>query len=165
MNKIGYKKNKKIDAKFVDTIPEELEDDVIYVSLLHKTVMHKCLCGCGEEISTPLHPTGWEITYNGDTISLWPSVGNWSLHCKSHYIIRKNTVIWCREWTREEIERERKRRKGEILDFYTDGDGTTADIDSRLTKDDIVTESKHGIFVKIWELLVKAGKNFIKSDH
>lgn len=158
-------KIRKISIQFVDMIPEELEDGVVYASLLHKAVMHKCLCGCGEEVSTPLHPTGWEITYNGETVSLWPSIGNWSLRCKSHYVIKHNTVIWCREWTREEIEKERKRRKSEILEFYTDGNGTAADSGSRLTKNEMVGKRKQGIFVKTRKLLLKAWRSLTESNH
>lgn len=156
--------NKKISIEFVDTIPEKLEDDVIYASMLHKAVMHKCLCGCGEEVSTPLHPTGWEVTYNGEAVSPWPSIGNWSLRCKSHYVIKNNTVIWCREWTREEIEKERKRRRNEILDFYTDGDEAGVDSNSRSTTDEIEEEKKRGIFVKVQKLLLKAWRSLVESS-
>ena len=51
--------------KFVDSIPEELEDGVLYVSVPFGTVVHKCACGCGEEVVTPLGPAEWRLTYDG----------------------------------------------------------------------------------------------------
>ena len=44
-------------------------------------------------------------------ITLAPSVGNWSLPCKSHYLIRQGRVVWARDMTRDEIERGRLRDK------------------------------------------------------
>ena len=64
------------------------------MSLRYRTVAHLCACGCGVEVNTPLHPTGWAITYDGVNVSLRPSVGNWSEDCGSHYIIDKNRVRW-----------------------------------------------------------------------
>ncbi|WP_425342947.1 DUF6527 family protein [Rhizobium etli] len=45
---------------------------------------HLCACGCRTEVITPLSPTDWRFTFNGKTISVEPSVGNWSLTCRSH---------------------------------------------------------------------------------
>lgn len=106
---------------FVDTIPGELEEGRIYLALKYRTVTHKCACGCGVEINTPLHPTGWSITYDGTGLSLWPSVGNWSEKCQSHYWIEKNKVHWGRRWTRDEVLEGRQSRREEIERFYTPG--------------------------------------------
>ncbi|MEX0600914.1 MAG: DUF6527 family protein [Rhodothermales bacterium] len=92
---------------FVDFIPDEFADGVIYVSIQFATAAHKCCCGCGSEVVTPLSPTDWSLTFNGETISLSPSIGNWSFPCQSHYWIRENKVVWAAGWTREEIERGR----------------------------------------------------------
>ena len=109
---------REIEPVFVDTIPDELEDGRLYIALKYRTVTHKCACGCGIEINTPLHPTGWSITYDGARISLWPSVGNWSEKCRSHYWIDKSKVCWSRPWTREEILEGRNKRLDEIQDYY-----------------------------------------------
>lgn len=29
----------------------------------------------------------WTLIFDGDTVSLDPSIGNWSFHCQSHYLI------------------------------------------------------------------------------
>ena len=45
--------------KFVDYIPQQLDDGVLYVSIGFGTVVHRCACGCGEEVVTPLGPAEW----------------------------------------------------------------------------------------------------------
>lgn len=90
--------------RFVNHMPEQLESDIIYVSIPFETAIHKCACGCGNEVVTPLSPAEWNVTFDGETVSLYPSIGNWSLPCKSHYWIRKNQIEWSTKWTDEEIE-------------------------------------------------------------
>ena len=81
---------------FVDVVPDAglMEDDVLYVSMPYATAIHKCACGCGQQAVTPLSPEEWSLTYNGEAISLKPSIGNWGMACKSHYWIRDSRVIW-----------------------------------------------------------------------
>jgi hypothetical protein len=75
-------------------VPEDLEDEIVYVSLPFSTVIHKCCCGCGHEVVTPLSRSGWKLTFDGESISLDPSIGNWALPCRSHYWIENNRVYW-----------------------------------------------------------------------
>lgn len=98
MNRLDH-----LQHEFVDNIPDELEDGRIYVSIRYRTVMHRCCCGCGFEVVTPLAPTEWSVTFDGDSISLSPSVGNWSFPCQSHYWIRRGHVKWARHWSPDEI--------------------------------------------------------------
>lgn len=88
---------------FVTSVPENLEDDVLYVSMVYRNVIHKCCCGCGHEVVTPLSPTDWNLTFDGVSISLSPSVGNWSLPCRSHYWITGNSVVWAEQWSDDQI--------------------------------------------------------------
>jgi hypothetical protein len=90
--------------EFVEFIPDKLEDGIVYVSIPYATVAHKCCCGCGMEVVTPLSPTDWKLIFDGETISLDPSIGNWSFDCKSHYWIRRDRVRWAERWSREKIE-------------------------------------------------------------
>jgi Family of unknown function (DUF6527) len=90
--------------QFVEYMPDQLKDGVLYVSILFATVAHKCCCGCGQEVVTPLSPTDWKLIFDGRSISLDPSIGNWSLPCKSHYWIRSGRVRWAGMWTHEQIE-------------------------------------------------------------
>jgi hypothetical protein len=93
--------------EFVEFIPEELKERTLYISKAYGTAVHKCCCGCGREVVTPLSPTGWQLTFDGKSVSLSPSIGSWSLPCQSHYIITKNRVVWAPQWTKDQIARGR----------------------------------------------------------
>lgn len=99
---------KTLNHKFVEFIPEEIQENTIYISIEYSTAVHKCCCGCGNEVVTPLSPTDWKLTYDGESITLSPSIGNWNFDCRSHYFIRNNKIHWAGNWSDEEIERGRK---------------------------------------------------------
>jgi Family of unknown function (DUF6527) len=92
--------------RFVEFVPETLEEKTLYVSLTYGTVSHRCACGCGREVVTPLTPTDWKLTFDGETISLHPSIGNWNFPCRSHYWIKKNRVKWAENWSEIQIRKE-----------------------------------------------------------
>src|SRR5262249_14539462 len=52
----------------------------------------------------PLTPTDWELTFDGESITLSPSIGNWSFPCRSHYWIRNNRAEWALSMSQEEID-------------------------------------------------------------
>lgn len=93
--------------EFVESAPDTLADGKVYVSIPFATVLHKCCCGCGTEVVTPLSPAEWRITFDGESISLHPSIGNWGLQCGSHYVIERNRVRWADRWSTEQIEKGR----------------------------------------------------------
>lgn len=99
---------KTIQFKFVEFIPSELAEGTLYISIEYKTAVHKCICGCGNKVVTPITPTDWQITFDGKTVSLNPSIGNWNFNCKSHYFINKNKIRYARKWSESEIEASRK---------------------------------------------------------
>ena len=88
---------------FVDHIPEAIEEGVVYISIEYGTAVHLCCCGCGNEVVTPLTPVDWSVNYDGETISIEPSIGNWSLDCRSHYWISRGLIHWAPAWSDEEI--------------------------------------------------------------
>jgi len=94
--------------QFVECVPDQLEDGVVYVSVTYATVVHRCCCGCGQEVVTPLSRKGWTLSFDGESISLSPSIGNWSFPCRSHYWIRRNGVQWANRWSRDEVEAARE---------------------------------------------------------
>lgn len=96
-------KQLRFQPEFVEFIPTPLEEDVLYISITHKTAVHSCACGCGNKVVTPIRPTDWRIEYDGESVSLWPSIGNWQFPCRSHYWIKSNNVYWSRSWTDYEI--------------------------------------------------------------
>lgn len=90
-------------TKFVDRIPkyEDLKDGILYVAPHFVVAVHKCMCGCGEKVVTPLNigknkfGNAWDWNYDGKTVSLSPSVGNFQQPCKSHYFLKNGIVQWC----------------------------------------------------------------------
>lgn len=101
-------KRQSLRHEFVEHIPERLEDGALYISLEYATTAHRCACGCGNEVFTPLSPTDWKLIYNGEAVSLKPSIGNWSFPCQSHYWIEEGRIRWAPRWTREQIDRGRE---------------------------------------------------------
>lgn len=102
--------------KFVKAFPEKLEDGVLYVSVEFGTAAHLCFCGCKSEVYTRFSPRDWSMSFDGETVSLNPSIGNWSFACQSHYVLSRGHVRWADKWSRQRIEygraidRERKER-------------------------------------------------------
>lgn len=113
--------------EFVQSIPEKLEERTLYVSMDFATIVHKCCCGCGREVVTPLSPTDWKLTYDGVSISLSPSIGNWSFDCKSHYWIVNNTVKWADQWSAEQIEAGREQDRRTKQKHYPSSEATAAE--------------------------------------
>ena len=109
-----------LDHEFVEFIPEELKERTLYISIKYCTAVHKCCCGCGREVVTPLSPTAWKLIFDGKTVSLSPSIGNWSLPCRSHYFITKNKVAWAPKWTDKQIARGRSREARAREGYYAD---------------------------------------------
>ena len=85
--------------EFVDAIPEGPQAGTLYISIMYGTALHLCCCGCRREVVTPITPDDWSLTYDGATVSLSPSIGNWSFECRSHYFITKNRVRWAATWS------------------------------------------------------------------
>src|SRR6185437_10070487 len=92
-----------IRHEFVEFIPKELGERVLYVSVQYCTAVHKCFCGCGQKVVTPLRPTQWRLIFDGETASLEPSIGNWSFRCESHYWITNSEVKAAGHLTRDRI--------------------------------------------------------------
>ncbi|GJL65863.1 MAG: hypothetical protein NPIRA05_08340 [Nitrospirales bacterium] len=56
---------------------------------------------------TPLFPTDWKLIFEGQSVSLDPSIGNWSFDCQTHYWIKRNQAIWSYHWSQEQIQNNR----------------------------------------------------------
>jgi hypothetical protein len=112
-----------LQHKFVESVPELMEQGVLYVSIPYCTVMHLCVCGCGNEVVTRISPTDWQLKFDGESISLSPSIGNWSFDCQSHYWIVKNEVQFARKWTDSQIENGRASERKQKEKRYADQAG------------------------------------------
>ena len=93
-----------LEHRFVDFIPEQLDEGILYVSIEYTTVAHLCCCGCRQEVSITISPTDWRLIFDGKTVSLEPSIGSWSLPCQSHYFVTRNRVAWAKKWSISEID-------------------------------------------------------------
>ncbi len=84
---------------FVDVLPEFdlIKDGEIWITPKLRTVNLRCPCGCGGLTVLSLHPSRWHLFFDGKSVSIeghgegsvWSNSG-----CGSHYLIRKNDVIW-----------------------------------------------------------------------
>lgn len=95
--------------QYVETIPETVQDGVLYISEEYSTAVHKCCCGCGQEVVTPLGPTDWRVTVQNGEVCVRPSIGNWSFPCQSHYWIDRGRIHWAEQWSKERIRAGRER--------------------------------------------------------
>ena len=90
--------------RFVVRAPDQLDEGVLYVSLEYATALHLCACGCRSEVVTPLRPAQYSMTFDGESVSLRPSIGNWGFPCRSHYWIERGGLVrWARTWSDEEV--------------------------------------------------------------
>lgn len=124
----GPRRVKCVVHRFVEFVPEQLEPNTLYISMDYATVVHSCLCGCGQRVITPLTPTDWQLDYDGETVSLSRSVGNWSFPCRSHYWIERSRVHWAHAWSKEKVEANRAFDLKRKRRFYEGGSrGTVRD--------------------------------------
>lgn len=119
-----------LEPRFVKAVPRDIEPGVLYVSMEYGTVVHSCCCGCGFEVVTPLTPTDWCLTFDGESVSLWPSVGSWYLPCQSHYVIEKNRVRVAPRWSKSRIEAEHARDSSAKAQFYSEPDAGLGSVDT-----------------------------------
>ncbi|MBD2397173.1 hypothetical protein H6G63_07410 [Leptolyngbya sp. FACHB-402] len=107
-----------LEHEFVEQFPKTLQVGILYISMKYATAAHCCCCGCGEEVVTPFTPTDWKMTFDGETVSLSPSIGNWNFTCRSHYWIQSGRVIEAEIWTDQQISANRVQDKSAKADYY-----------------------------------------------
>ncbi|UUW08675.1 DUF6527 family protein [Flavobacterium plurextorum] len=104
--------------EFVEFIPLVLDEGILYITVKYKTAAHLCACGCGKKVITPITPNRWSLAYDGETITLSPSIGNWSFECRSHYWIRKNKIIEALNWNQDHVDYVREKQYKKTWKFY-----------------------------------------------
>jgi hypothetical protein len=128
----------RLEPEFVEFMPKELQSGKLYVSMIYATTQHLCACGCGVKVVLPLSPAEWNLRFDGESVSISPSVGNWEYSCRSHYWIEKNRVRWAGTWTETQIEAGRKRDQADLETLFAE-----RRIPSEVSKDSaVVKESK-----------------------
>ncbi|PWK68263.1 hypothetical protein LX99_04787 [Mucilaginibacter oryzae] len=92
---------KTVQHQFVEYVPEfeQVQEGILYISMPFATAVHRCMCGCGMEVVTPLSPKDWKLTFDGKVVTLNPSIGNWKFKCGSHYWIKKSVVVFDKKYT------------------------------------------------------------------
>lgn len=107
--------NSNIQLKYVDTMPIDLVEGILYVSKEFQVAIHLCPCGCLNKIVTPLDDCEWDFHDDNGKPTLYPSVGNWQIPCKSHYWIKSGAIEWSYQWSEAQIvagyRREQERRE------------------------------------------------------
>lgn len=99
----------RLEPVFVDQFSEQLEAGRLYISLSYNTTAHLCACGCGHEVVAPLSPAQWRFTYDGQHITLYPSIGSWNIPCQSHYWISNGQIRWASPFTPDRVRAARER--------------------------------------------------------
>jgi hypothetical protein len=107
-----------IEHEFVELMPKALREGVLYISIEYATTVHLCYCGCESRVVAPLSPAQWNITFDGETVTLSPSVGSHDLACGSHYWIRKNQIQWSKPWTFEQVAKGRAADRREVAQHF-----------------------------------------------
>lgn len=100
---------KSLTPQFVESFPQKLEPGELYLAMEFATAAHLCACGCGNKVITPFSPTDWQMSFDGETVSLKPSIGNWSFRCRSHYWVRSGRIEWAGDMSQTAINAGRKR--------------------------------------------------------
>lgn len=140
---------KKITPVYVEFIPETVEEGKLYISEVYQTAIHKCCCGCGEEVVTPLSPVDWQLKKNMNRVSLRPSIGNWNYRCKSHYFITNNRVIWANRFTQRQIANIQKKDRFDKQNY----------IASKNNQEVNSLPDRDSWFLKLWRFI----KSFFKN--
>lgn len=139
-----------ISHQFVEFIPEQLDEGVLYISQRYGTAAHKCCCGCGEEVITPLNPTDWSLRIDGNVVTLHPSIGNWSYACRSHYLIRSSKVIWAGEMSQQQIKRGRASDRAAKQAYFEAINRKKASPSQLLPNEAPYQTESPGLFYSLW---------------
>lgn len=100
---------KHLTPQFVERFPPKLEPGELYLAMEFATAAHLCACGCGTKVITPFSQTDWQMSFDGENVSLKPSVGNWAFPCRSHYWVQSGRIEWAGDMSQEAINAGRKR--------------------------------------------------------
>ena len=102
----------------VEYLPKALSPSILYVSDEYKVAGHLCACGCGNKVIVPLGPTEWSFREDGGEATLRPSIGNWQLPCRSHYVITRGKIEWGSDWSEAAVKAGRKKEEARRVAHY-----------------------------------------------
>lgn len=107
-----------IELRRVKYLPRELAPGILYVSEEFAVAGHLCACGCGNKVITPLGPSEWTFTERNGRPTLHPSVGNWQLPCRSHYIIDEGQIHRGDQWSDAQVAAGRRTEERRRQAYY-----------------------------------------------
>lgn len=143
-----------INPQFVELIPPNIQDGVLYISEKYGTAIHKCCCGCGMKVVTSLSPARWQLRRDGNLVSLSPSIGNWDFPCRSHYWIKRNRVVWSGAMTHHEVRRVKERDKRDIKNHVSQSNKRKIEyIVKQIKPDQDSSTISHSGSKSLWQLL------------
>lgn len=87
----------------VEFLPKELRSGILYVSDEYAVAGHLCACGCESKVIVPLGAEEWIFLENAGRPTLKPSIGNWQLPCRSHYMITGGRIEWAGAWSENAV--------------------------------------------------------------
>lgn len=89
---------------------DQLEDGVLYVvdgaqQDREQLIEYNCPCSCGHTVVIPYYRQGqqkeetpsWSYREEAGKVTLSPSIYSTGWPCRSHYFIRSNQIVWCRQ--------------------------------------------------------------------
>jgi hypothetical protein len=121
--------------------------------MTYATAAHNCCCGCGNKVITPLTPTDWKLLYDGESISITPSIGNWSFPCQSHYWIKQGRIKWSGRWSSDEIAEGRKRDRATKKKRFSESSIVAADVPLQPPVVAIKEAQPKGFWSSLWSWL------------
>jgi hypothetical protein len=108
----------RITLQRVQYLPRELAPGILYVSEEFAVAGHLCACGCGNKVITPLGPAEWTFTQRNGRPTLHPSIGNWQLPCRSHYVIAEGQIRWGDQWSETQVVAGRRAEESRRQAYY-----------------------------------------------
>lgn len=126
-----------ISLERVTYLPKVLADGTLYVSEEYAVAGHLCACGCGEKVITPLNPAAWSFSECNGQPTLHPSIGNWQLPCRSHYVIKSGRIEWASQWSEARIRAGREAEQRRREEYYAELD------------------RQRGVWARVWKFLRK----------
>lgn len=108
----------RLSLEHVQYLPKELTPGVLFVSKEYSVAGHLCACGCGQKVITPLGPAEWTFSERNGRPTLYPSIGNWQLPCRSHYFIKDGAIDWSYSMSEKSIAAGRRAEEAHRQQYY-----------------------------------------------
>ena len=88
-------KAQEIRPRFVESIPPGRPPaGEFLISIKYGMGVLRCPCGCGNTMDVNIEPHRWSIKWDGEHISVCPSISSDWMGCRSHYWVRRNRIVW-----------------------------------------------------------------------